>query len=260
MTGMEGLLLRLPEDYRGPLVCGSDAVRTSGTMIQDPTWMAEQLRLRGEIWSISDVPVLATLWWYSASHFLLTPTIAGLVVTGEVLSPLLPDLMLHHRPDSRVTGADSTRVVPTDDPIQAAAEMLGEMLTGVIDLVAGLSGRSARALWALATDSLANRALFFGEAIGAIDRATSVVTELCAAVGISAPDPARPQLPLPRFVDMAPPPANAQVRRLVHRQSCCLLYRVPGEQLCSSCPRRHPEDRRADLGTPTPVVPEALHP
>jgi len=36
------------------------------TVIQDPGWLAEQIRLRGLIWGIGDRRTLATLWWYSA--------------------------------------------------------------------------------------------------------------------------------------------------------------------------------------------------
>lgn len=36
------------------------------TVIEDPAWLAQQVRLRGEIWGIDDRRTLATLWWYSA--------------------------------------------------------------------------------------------------------------------------------------------------------------------------------------------------
>jgi ferric iron reductase protein FhuF len=43
-------------------------------------------------------------------------------------------------------------------------------------------------------------------------------------------------LPSPRYVDVAGV-------RFTRRASCCLLYRVPHEVLCTSCPRRPPGER-----------------
>lgn len=240
------MLGRVPEADRGPLTRGADAHDVPATLIRDPEWMAEQIELRARIWQIDDIPVLATLWWYSASHFLITPTIASLVVAGRPLSGRLENLALHHRPDSRVTGAASTALVPVgSDPVAAAAEDLRPMLTEVIEVVHRLSRRSRQSLWALATDGLANRALFFGQSSGGVDTATKLAGELAQAIG--------GPLTSPRFIDVSPPPAGVPERRLVLRQSCCLLYRVPGESLCSSCPRRHPTDRLTLLGTPRPA-------
>ena len=86
-----------------------------------------------------------------------------------------------------------------------------------------------RPLWAIATDSLANRLLAVGRALGDVPRATALAGPLAAAIG--AP------LPAPRYVDVRGRPGT-------RRASCCLLYRVPGEPLCTSCPRRPPAERR----------------
>jgi ferric iron reductase protein FhuF len=32
--------------------------------------------------------------------------------------------------------------------------------------------------------------------------------------------------------------------RFTRRASCCLLYRVPHEPMCTSCPRRPPDERQ----------------
>ncbi|AZI57213.1 (2Fe-2S)-binding protein [Nakamurella antarctica] len=236
------LLRQLPIDAHGPLVCGPDARKVSATKIRDATWMENQLGLRGEIWRTTDVPVLATLWWYSASHFLVTPSIASLILTGRALSPRLEDLMVHHQLDSRVSGASSTALAGPGDQIQALAITLAEMFDELIPQVASLARRSEQAMWALATDSLASQALLFGRALHQVPAATRTVSALIEAID-------RP-MPPARFIDVAPPPLGILRRRLVHRQSCCLLYRVPGESLCSSCPRRHPDLRRDTLGTP----------
>jgi ferric iron reductase protein FhuF len=86
-----------------------------------------------------------------------------------------------------------------------------------------------RPLWAIATDSVANRLLALGRAVGDVARATALAAPLAAAVG--AP------LPVPRYVDVGGVP-------FTRRASCCLLYRVPHEPMCISCPRRPPEERQ----------------
>jgi ferric iron reductase protein FhuF len=86
-----------------------------------------------------------------------------------------------------------------------------------------------RPLWAIATDSLADRLLALGRAVGDVPRVTALAAPLADAVG--------PPLPAPRYEDVAG-------RRFVRRASCCLLYRVPGWPLCTACPRRAPAERR----------------
>src|SRR3712207_9534150 len=76
-----------------------------------------------------------------------------------------------------------------------------------------------------------NRLLALGRARGEEPRLTAWAAPLAAAVG--AP------LPIPRYVDVAGV-------RFTRRVSCCLLYRLPPEPLCTSCPRR-PEDERQGL-------------
>jgi len=47
-------------------------------------------------------------------------------------------------------------------------------------------------------------------------------------------------LPAPRYVDVAGV-------RFTRRVSCCLLYRLPPEPLCTSCPRRPAAEREVLL-------------
>jgi ferric iron reductase protein FhuF len=62
-----------------------------------------------------------------------------------------------------------------------------------------------------------------------VPAATALAAPLAAAVG--AP------LPVPRYVDV-------DGARFTRRASCCLLYRVPHEPMCTSCPRRPPTERQ----------------
>lgn len=89
-----------------------------------------------------------------------------------------------------------------------------------------------RPLWAIATDSLANRLLALGRAVGDVPAVTALAAPLAAAIG--AP------LPVPRYVDVGG-------ARFSRRASCCLMVELPGGSLCASCPRRPPADRLVQL-------------
>lgn len=209
--------------------------------VRDPEWMREQIRLRRLIWGTDDTRVLATLWWYSASARMIAPSIASLVVTGEPLSPELDDLWLHCKPDSRLSGATSTTVLPAlpdgehaatvDSPaLTALATALGNTFGEVIPAVAAAGRMRERPLWALATDAIAGRLLWAGEASGAVEKATRMAGPLVTAIGAT--------IPAPRYTRTV-----TESRVTTNRVSCCLLYRVPGEHKCRGCPGRPPGDR-----------------
>jgi ferric iron reductase protein FhuF len=109
---------------------------------------------------------------------------------------------------------------------------LRELLTGVVAAVASAGGIREPPLWAIATDSLASGLLTLGRAVGNVPAVTGLAERLAAAVG--------PPLLVPRYVDVAG-------SRFVRRASCCLVYRLPGGPLCTSCPRRPPAERAALL-------------
>jgi ferric iron reductase protein FhuF len=226
------VLGRLPSDQRAVLRPIAGDTEIAATCIADPSWLAEQIRLRSLIWKIDDDRVLATLWWYSASTVLVTPSLASLVVSGTALSPRLHDLVLHHASSSRLTGSHSTALLGGD--VNDLGGELGAMLCAVIAAVADFTGGRQRALWAIATDAIANRLLWAGQAVGRVHDATALAAPLCTAIGL--------QLPRPGYLDLGQP-----ARRFVRRTSCCLIYRVPGEALCTSCPRRPPAERQALL-------------
>ena len=91
-----------------------------------------------------------------------------------------------------------------------------------------------RPLWAIAADSLANQLLALGRAVGDVGAATALAGRLAAAVG--------PPLPAPRYVDVPRP--GGGTARFTRRASCCLAYLVPHDVVCTSCPRRPPDERR----------------
>jgi ferric iron reductase protein FhuF len=198
------------------------------TLLADPAWTARVLADRAVRLRTGDLRVLATLWWYSVSSVLLTPVLAGLVA-GRLLSPRLGDTRLHLLSGSAPVAATTCAAGPGD-----LGEELRATLAAVVGAVAEAGDMRPRPLWAIATDSLANRLLALGRAVGDVGAATSLAGPLAAAVG--------PPLPAPRYVDVPRP--DGSTARFTHRASCCLAYLVPHDAVCTSCPRRSPVERR----------------
>jgi hypothetical protein len=216
---------RLPGAAALGLLAPPGATAVPGERFADAGWTAERLADRARRTGTEDRRVLATVWWYSASSVLLTPALAGLVA-GRPLSGRLADTTVWALAGGLPVAATSS--APAGD---VATELRGT-LAAVVAAVAAAGRMRERPLWAIATDSIANRLLALGQAVGDVDRATALAGPLAAAVG--AP------LPAPRYVDV-------RGRRYTRRASCCLLYRVPGEPLCTSCPRRPPAERQVLL-------------
>jgi ferric iron reductase protein FhuF len=213
---------RVPGAASLGLIAPPSSAVVRASLLADPGWTAEVLTARAARQRTDDRRVLATVWWYSASSVLLTPVLAGLV-TGVRLSARLEDTALHllggHTPVAATARAGSR---------EDLGEELRTTIAAVVAAVAEAGAVRERPLWAIATDSLANRLLAVGRAVGDVPAATALAGPLAAAVG--AP------LPAPRYVDVAG-------ARFTRRASCCLLYRLPHEPLCSSCPRRPPAER-----------------
>ncbi|WNV76137.1 (2Fe-2S)-binding protein [Geodermatophilus sp. DSM 44513] len=206
----------------------TDAV--PAVLLADRDWTAARLAALGARYAVDhrapgDRRVLATVWWYSASSVLLTPALAGLA-TGLPLSARLADTSV------ALLGGGTPIAATSSAPGGDTAAELRETLAAVVDTVAAVGGVRPRPLWAVAADSLANRLLALGRALGEEDRLTALAAPLAAALG--------PPLPAPRYVDVTGV-------RFTRRVSCCLLYRLPPEPLCTSCPRRPAAERQVLL-------------
>jgi ferric iron reductase protein FhuF len=216
---------RVPGAAALGLLAPPSAVAVPAAALADVDWTAVRLEALGARYASEDRRVLATVWWYSASSVLLTPVLAGLA-TGLPLSARLADT-------SVAVLAGGTPVAATSSaPGGDTAGEVRETLSAVVEAVAAAGGMRARPLWAIAADSLANRLLALGRALGEEHRVTALAAPLAAAVG--------PPLPVPRYVDVAGV-------RFTRRVSCCLLYRLPPEPLCTSCPRRPAAERQVLL-------------
>ncbi len=181
--------------------------------IGDPSWLAAQLAATARRYRLTRDRSVGVLWWYSASSVLLGPPAETYVRGGPVADPGSVTLLLH--PDGRVLDARPGATV--DRP--AAPNVVADLVAACVAAVAAASGAGARALWAIATDSLANRVLWAG---GTPSHAEALAAD--------------ERFPAPRYVEVAG-------QRVVRRSSCCLLYEAPGQQKCVSCPRQTPDDR-----------------
>jgi ferric iron reductase protein FhuF len=223
--GQAVVAARIPGAAGLGLLAPPSAEVVPATLLADPSWTASLLASRAPRQGTDDRRVLATVWWYSSSTVLLTPSLAGLV-TGTSLSARLEDTSV-----SMLSGGLPVAAVATA-PSRDLASELRNSLAAVIAAIAEAGRMRERPLWAIATDSLANRLLALGRALGDVPTATAHAASLAAAVG--------GPLPVPRYVDVAG-------ARFTRRASCCLLYRLPFEPMCTSCPRRPPAERQVLL-------------
>lgn len=187
------------------------------TSITDPHWLQAQLALTARLYGDAPVPVLGTIWWYSASSVLVAPALQSWATTGTARDPALDAVTLDVTADGRLLDARSRR--PLDGGLDQLGRALGEALTSAIAAIESATGARSPALRAIATDSIANRLLWAG--------APELAAPLVAATGM--------RMPQPRYVEIG---ANLVVRRA----SCCLIYQA-GQPKCASCPRQPPAER-----------------
>jgi hypothetical protein len=209
------------------------------TLLADPEWVRARIGGAAKLYGCARPEVLGTIWWYSLSSVLVAPAVESLLTAapgGRALDPApagravpadpsLDAMELDLLADGRFLGARSTRLLSGGLPELGAA--LAGTLGAAITTVAAVTGARARALGAIATDSIGNRLLWTPDP----ERAMAMAEPLVAAIGLD--------LPKPRFVRVGRTPA-------VRRASCCLIYEV-GNPKCVSCPRQTPAERDARL-------------
>ncbi len=231
-------LAGLPEIEHGHLMPSGRPASVPFERISDAAWLDSEVALQASRWPSVNRRVRATLWWYSVSQVFLTPTVASLFVAGRALSPKPGDVLLQRADDGVILTAQSIAVLD-GDPVEATAAALRESLEFAIPLVARAGAGGKRALWAIASDSLANRMLWLGRVRGEVDRATALAVTLADLIGSPLPTPRYLEVPL-----RAPKEGNA---RFVRRSSCCLIYFEPDVPKCASCPRHTPAERGTRL-------------
>lgn len=199
-------------------------MQVSATLLADATWVRARTGGAAKLYGCARPEVLGTIWWYSLSSVLVAPSVNSLL-DGPLVDPALDALTIDMVEDGRFLGVQSSRVLEggLDELGAAFAKTLGTAITTIADV----TGANARALGAIATDSIGNRLLWTSDP----ERAMTLAERLVAAIGLG--------MPKPRFVRVGRTPA-------VKRASCCLIYEV-GNPKCTSCPRQTPSEREARL-------------
>ncbi|MEV7040994.1 (2Fe-2S)-binding protein [Amycolatopsis sp. NPDC051061] len=232
------------------------------TLLADAEWVRARIGGAAKLYGCARPEVLGTIWWYSLSSVLVAPALESLVAATEgapdpvpagrakrsasgptvgsapaappaaersagpaLVDPSLDAMEIDLLADGRFLGARSTRALAGGLPELGAA--FGGALGAAITTIAAVTGARARALGAIATDSIGNRLLWTPDP----ERAMALAEPLVAAIGLD--------LPRPRFQRVGRTPA-------VRRASCCLIYEV-GNPKCVSCPRQTPAEREARL-------------
>jgi len=198
-------------------------VMVPGVSLTRLEWLAERIADMGISWGTGDSRVSGTLWWCMAASSLVDPIATayaeGLPAPGSVLEQLLCEV----RPDGgieRVVSAAHQDGRADSGPDTDVGHALHRTLDRIIPAVAAVSGAGVPSLWAIVADAIGNRALDAGDPEAGARLAREVAG----------------RLPVPRFTDIGG-------RTFLRRTSCCLVYEVPGCQMCTSCPKRPVAER-----------------
>ncbi|WP_245567251.1 (2Fe-2S)-binding protein [Nocardia vinacea] len=211
-----------------------------GRTLTEPDWLSARIAEMGRSWGTTEPRVSGTLWWCMVASALVEQLACAYANEEPAPEPCLDRLDCEVRPDGgiervhihsvagRGLGAapgDSGAPHETDAALDhACAKALRETLAAVIGPVAAVSGAGVPSLWAIAADAIGNRALDAGN--------PEAGARLASEVG--------GKLPVPRFVDV-------DGRTFVRRISCCLVFEVPGCEMCTSCPKRPAAERKTLL-------------
>jgi FhuF-like iron-sulfur protein len=122
-------------------------------------------------------------------------------------------------PDAAVVADEAELLARLNASLTAQLDPLVESLNE-------LARRPRRALWRGATDRLVGAFLWAGDAVGAAERGRLLAQR---AVAIAPPLQGRARTQLVQL-------AGCDAELVQVRDGCCLYYRVPGGERCSSCP------------------------
>lgn len=208
-----------------------------GVALTRPEWLVERIADMGISWGTGNSRVSGTLWWCMAASSLVDPITAAYAEGRAAPAARLEQLVCEVRPDGGIErvfpdpavtargAAESGCAADGSAAMDSVGAVLRETLGRIVPVVAEVSGAGVPALWAIVADAIGNRAIDSGAAQAGVRLAAEVAD----------------QLPVPRFTDVGG-------RSFVRRISCCLVYEVPGCQMCTSCPKR-PAAQRLELLT-----------
>ncbi|MFE7746258.1 (2Fe-2S)-binding protein [Nocardia sp. NPDC057455] len=193
----------------------------AGRMLTQPEWLAARIAEMGHSWGTTSLRIAGTLWWCMVASALVEQLARAYADDTDAPAPALDRLECEVRPDG---GVERVRVQANDTSSTGGATALHATLGVVIPPVAEVSGAGVSALWAITADAIGNRALDAGSPEAGARLAADIAG----------------RLPVPRFVEIGG-------RTFVRRISCCLVFEVPGCQMCTSCPKRPAAERTALL-------------
>ncbi len=134
-------------------------------------------------------------------------------------------------------GDPSLALLPDEDALLAQLHAeLQDHLEPLLSAIADATGRPLRALWRSAGDRLGGAFLWLGEVVGMRERAWDLGTRCMQAGGPLAVGAGFRVL---EHAGIAEPTRN--------RRSCCLIYRVAGNDTCFTCPLTSEAMRRERL-------------
>lgn len=192
-----------------------------GRMLTQPEWLAARIAEMGHSWGTTSLRIAGTLWWCMVASALVEQIARAYAHDEAAPEAVLARLECEVRPDG---GIERVRIPADGGQAAGSAAALGETLATVIPPVARVSSAGVPALWAIVADAIGNRALDAGS--------PDAGARLAAEIG--------GKLPVPRFVEIGG-------RTFVRRISCCLVFEVPGCEMCTSCPKRPAAERIALL-------------
>ncbi|MGY4099115.1 (2Fe-2S)-binding protein [Nocardia sp. R16R-3T] len=206
-----------------------------GRTLTEPDWLSARIAEMGRSWGTTEPRVCGTLWWCMVASALVEQLACAYANEEPAPEPYLDRIDCEVRPDGGIArvrinavagAAPGDKGAPECDAAlgHACARVLRETLATVIGPVAAVSGAGVPSLWAIAADAIGNRALDAGN--------PEAGARLAREVG--------GKLPVPRFVDV-------DGRTFVRRISCCLVFEVPGCEMCTSCPKRPAAERQTLL-------------
>ncbi|WP_158046733.1 siderophore-iron reductase FhuF [Skermanella pratensis] len=186
----------------------------------------------------AEARALLSLWSRHYFHTLIPPVVLGALLAGRTLPLRLSETAV----DLNGDGVPAAIVLPHEGtaagPV-AAADALGPLardhLEPLIDGLAAQAGVSPRVLWANAAGYLH----WVVELLAGENPAAPALADANALIHRSAwPDGWRNALDEPMRH------AGGPEGRQAWRKVCCLLYRVPGRDLCPYCPLALRDGRR----------------
>jgi hypothetical protein len=187
-----------------------------GRTLTEPEWLAARIAEMGASWGTTSPRIAGTLWWCMAASALVEQAARAYAHDEPAPAPVLNRIDCEVRPDG---GVERVHVKAADDGMSCGAA-LRETLAAVITPMSAVSGAGLPSLWAIVADAIGNRALDAG--------APQAGTRLAHEVG--------DKLPTPRFIEVGG-------RTFVKRISCCLVFEIPGCDMCTSCPKRSAAER-----------------